>query len=150
MHCDPILSIEQSVGQPGGTRSDMTTEGPRVVLVVEDDDGMREAIESLLGAAGFDTAAYTSAEAMFAGESVDRSLCVISDLHLPAMSGLDLLTELRKRGAMTPVIVITGFDTAATREEAASRGAAAYLAKPFEGRALLAAIDSISAQAGQT
>jgi FixJ family two-component response regulator len=150
MRCVPVLSIERSFGQPGNMRFDMATEGPRVVLVVEDDDGMREAIESLLGAAGFDTAAYTSAEAMLAGGSGAGSLCVISDLNLPTMSGLDLLTELRKRGATTPVIVITGFDTAATREEAASRGAFAYLAKPFEGSALLAAIDSISAQAGQT
>jgi FixJ family two-component response regulator len=118
-----------------------------VVMVVEDDDGMREAIESLLGAAGFDTSTYRSAEAMLAGASSDGALCVISDMNLPAMSGLDLLTELRKRGTRTPVIVITGFDTAGARQEAAKRGAAAYLAKPFQGSALLAAIDSISAQA---
>ena len=63
----------------------------RIVIVVEDDEGMREAIESLLDVAGFATVAYGSAEALLAGGEVAGALCVVSDLKLPAMSGLELV-----------------------------------------------------------
>src|SRR5271154_1689706 len=119
----------------------------RMVLVVEDDQSMREAIEILLSAAGFSTVLYESAEALLAEENAAHALCVISDLNLPAMSGLDLLTELRRRSRQEPVIVITAYETASTRQEAARRGAAAYLTKPFPGAALLAAIAGVCTQA---
>jgi FixJ family two-component response regulator len=113
----------------------------RRVLVVDDDEGMREAIESLLAAAGFETAAYASAEALLAGGAVEGAACVISDLRLPSMSGFELLAELRARGALAPVIVITAHDAPGMSKEAARLGAAAFLAKPFPGSALLAAIE---------
>lgn len=116
----------------------------KTVLVVEDDDGMRQAIERLLSAAGFETAAYASAEALLAEAAVDDALCVISDLKLPAMSGLELLAKLRARGERPPVIMITAHDAPGVRAEAERRGAAAYLPKPFQGNALLAAIESAS------
>jgi len=112
------------------------------VLVAEDDDGMREAIETLLEAAGIDCAAYPSAEALLAGGAVDASVCVISDLKLPAMSGLDLLASLRARGPRPAVVLITAHDSPSTRAQAGRLGAAAYLAKPFSGGALLAAIEN--------
>ena len=125
--------------------------GPgRRVLVVDDDVGMREAIESLLDAAGFETATYASAEALLAGDPVDSAICVISDFKLPTMSGLDLLTELRARGGQPPVIVITAHDAPGLREIAERKGAAAYLCKPFAGRALLAAIESVAHSPGRT
>ena len=117
---------------------------PSTVLVVEDDDSMRDAIETLLTESGYSAVTYGSAEAMLAGGIVDCPLCVISDMHLPTMSGLDLLVELRRRRTPTPVIIITAFDSASTREEAMRRGAAAYMAKPFPSAALLAAISTIS------
>jgi two-component system, LuxR family, response regulator FixJ len=120
----------------------------RVVLIVEDDDGMREAIESLLRVSGFTTVVYGSAEAMLAEESSQRPLCAVSDLHLPAMSGLELLTELRRRNWHLPVIIITAHDSASTRQEAARLGAAAFLAKPFPSTALLGAIEEIAARTG--
>jgi len=121
----------------------MAMHSDRKVLVVEDDDGMREAIETLLDAAGIGTVVYSSAEALLAGGAVDDALCIISDIKLPAMSGLELLTELRARGARSPVIFITAHDGPAVRKEAERYGAAAYLAKPFMGSVLLAAIKSV-------
>jgi FixJ family two-component response regulator len=120
---------------------------PKVILVVEDDDSMREAIEILLGAAGFSTIVYGSAEAMLDEDTCERPLCVISDLNLPSMSGLDLLTELHRRSCHVPVIIITAYDSESTRQEAARRGAIAYLAKPFPSIALLTAIKTIDARA---
>ena len=113
------------------------------VLVVEDDDSMREAIEALLAAAGMDSVMYPSAEALLADSgSAAGAACVVSDLRLPGMSGLQLLRELRTPGILTPVIVITAHDSPAMRGEAERAGAVAYLAKPFLGSALLTAIRS--------
>ena len=114
------------------------------ILVVEDDDSMREAIATLLSLSGYRTLLFASAEAMLAEDAMERPLCVVSDLNLPAMSGLDLLIELRRRSWPTPVIIITAFDSPSTRQEAMRRGAAAYMAKPFPSTALLTAIHKIS------
>ena len=122
----------------------MATGSHGKVLVVEDDDSMREAIESLLGAADIETMLYGSADALLAGGAVADAACIVSDLMLPRMSGLDLLTELRGCAPWPPVIVITAHDAPGLRAEARRRGAAAYLAKPFPGRALLAAIQRVA------
>jgi len=134
--------------KPAAERSDATIGRGRSVLVIEDDDGMREAIESLLGAAGFETVAYASAEALLAGQAIEDATCVISDLKLPAMSGLELLAALRARGAQAPVILITAHDAPSVREDAARCGVAAFLAKPFQGTALLDAIERVARPAG--
>lgn len=125
----------------------MTMGDGRRILVIDDDDGMREAIESLLDAAGFETTVYASAEALLAGGAIDGAICIVSDLKLPAMSGLELISALHARGARPPVIVITAHDAPHAREEAERRGAAAYIAKPFSGSALLAAIERVGIQA---
>jgi len=117
----------------------MMTAGPKV-LVVDDDESMREAIERLLGAAGFEPVAYASAEAVLAAGADSEAACVISDLKLPAMSGLELLAELRARGQHQPLILITAYDAPGLSEDAMRRGAAAYLVKPFRGTALLDAV----------
>lgn len=118
---------------------------PSTVLIVEDDDSMRDAIDILLSLSGYRTLAFGSAEAMLAEDAIEQPLCVISDLNLPAMSGLDLLIKLRQRGWPTPVIIITAFDSPSTRNEAIRRGAVAYMAKPFPSAALLSAIHNLSA-----
>jgi FixJ family two-component response regulator len=120
----------------------MTLTG-RTVLLLEDDDSMREAIERLLVAAGFEPAAYVSAEELLASHDLEGVTCVVTDLKLPAMSGLELLAHLRSRGVEAPVILITAHDKPGLREDVLRRGAAAYLAKPFRGTALLATIRSV-------
>jgi FixJ family two-component response regulator len=104
---------------------------------------MREAIERLLDAAGYECAAYGSAEAMLAAGAGRNAACVVSDLTLPAMSGLELLTALRARGRREPLILITAHDAPGLRENAMKSGAVAYLAKPFRGTALLETIKQV-------
>ena len=113
------------------------------ILVVEDDDSMREAIERLLNAAGFGCSAYASADALLARGLDEESACVISDQRLPGMSGLELLAVLRERNISLPFILITAHDTAGLRQKAMSCGAAAYLAKPFRGTKLLEAVRGV-------
>jgi len=113
------------------------------ILVVEDDASMREAIERLLGAAGFAYLAYASADALLARGIDQGSACVISDLRLPGMSGLELLAALRERAVTLPFILITAHDTPGLREKAIECGAAAYLPKPFRGTTLLEAVRGV-------
>jgi FixJ family two-component response regulator len=110
------------------------------VLVVEDDDSMRQAIEQFLNAAGFGCEAFSSATALLAHGVDQESVCVVSDLRLPGMSGLELLGALYERNGSTPFILITAHDAPGLREKAMRCGAAAYLTKPFRGTALLDAI----------
>jgi two-component system response regulator FixJ len=121
-------------------RSAVVTHPAAKVLVVEDDESMREAIERLLDAGGFRCRAYASAVALLArGVDVDAA-CVISDLRMPAMSGLELLAALRERDFSLPFILVTAHDKPGMREQALSNGATAYLVKPFRGTVLLDAV----------
>jgi two-component system response regulator FixJ len=113
-----------------------------MVVVVEDDDSMRESIERLLGEAGFACMAFASADALLAQGLDERSACVISDLRLPGTSGLDLLAALRARDSSLPFILITGHDAPGLRQEATRRGATAYLPKPFRGTTLLQTVSA--------
>jgi FixJ family two-component response regulator len=115
----------------------------KLVLVVDDDESMRDAIHDLLNETGFASATYASAEELIAGGRIDGAFCLISDFKLPAMSGLELLSELRDQNIQLPAIVITAHDIPGFSEEAALRGAAAYLLKPFSGRALLTVLESL-------
>lgn len=110
------------------------------ILVVEDDAGMRLAIERLLDVGGFMCAAYESADALLAHGVDGDSACVISDLRMPGMSGLELLAALREQQILLPFILITAHDGPGLRQKAISSGAIAYLPKPFRGTALLDAV----------
>jgi two-component system response regulator FixJ len=118
----------------------LVVDARRKVLVVEDDDSMREAIERLLAAAGYEEAAYSSAEALLARGGPEGAECVVCDLKLPAMSGFELLDVFCAQGGWPPLILITAHDAPGLPEEAVRRGAAAYLAKPFRGTVLLDAV----------
>lgn len=110
------------------------------VILVEDDGSMCLAIERLLEAGGFACRAYASAEDLLAHGVAADAVCLVSDLRLPGMSGLQLLQVLRERGGWPPRVLMTAVDVPGTREAAARHGAVAYLVKPFEGAVLLNAV----------
>jgi FixJ family two-component response regulator len=114
----------------------------RRVLLVEDDESMRQAVERLLNAYDFECSVYASAEELLAQGGGEGAACVVSDLMLPAMSGLDMLAEMRARGGWPPLVLVTAHDRPGLCEEAVRHGAAGYLAKPFHGAALVAAVES--------
>jgi FixJ family two-component response regulator len=120
----------------------------KIVLVVDDDESMREAIHELLSATGFTNITYASAEELLAGGRINEAFCLVSDFRLPSRSGLELLSELRRQGSQLPAIVITAHDTPGLSQEAALQGAVAYLVKPFSGRALLTALESLRNDSG--
>jgi two-component system, LuxR family, response regulator FixJ len=110
------------------------------IAIVEDDSGVREALQRMLRASGFEARGYGSAEDFLDTSPAVDVGCLVVDIRLPGVSGLDLQRRLIETGRTYPVIFITAHDTAAARREAAELKAVAFLTKPFEGRLLLGAV----------
>jgi FixJ family two-component response regulator len=113
----------------------------RNIVVVEDDASMRQAIERILRAAGFEPTLFASAEALLESDATADAGCMVLDVHLPGLSGFQLRELLSKAGTRLPVIFITAHDEPAARDQAKSAGAVAFLAKPFSGRMLLEKVE---------
>jgi FixJ family two-component response regulator len=113
-----------------------------MVCVIDDDESIQRALRRLLSATGFRVETFSSAEEFLDSEHVRRADCLVLDVHLGGLSGLDLQARLAKSGAATPVVVITAHDDRPTRARAARVGAVDYLAKPFDDERLIAAIRS--------
>jgi FixJ family two-component response regulator len=114
--------------------------GRGLVAVIEDDADARSALGRLLDAAGFDYALFESAEAFLASQPGREWSCLIVDVQLTGMSGIDLQRTLRSEGSKAPVIVITAHGSDAIRERAEQGGCAAFLTKPFKGESILAVL----------
>jgi FixJ family two-component response regulator len=112
-----------------------------VVAIVEDDPGALKATERLVRAHGFRAEGFASAEAFLARESGQEPACLVLDIHLKGMSGMELRRYLNANGSRLPVIFITAADDHATRREAMQAGCVAYLQKPFSSRLLIDAIN---------
>ena len=109
----------------------------RLVAVVDDDASVRRALTRLLQSAGLRVLTCASATEFLATGVSSAPDCVILDIHLGGMSGLELLSRLRESGCSLPVLIITAHDDAQTREAAAQAGCTAYLRKPLDGKMLL-------------
>ena len=113
-----------------------------LLSVVDDDESVRESLPDLLREFGFAARAFSSAEEFLSSDSVEQTKCLILDIAMPGMNGLDLQQELRRRGQDIPVIFITGQKDEAIREQALKDGAANLLYKPFSDTALLEALNA--------
>jgi FixJ family two-component response regulator len=114
------------------------------VAVIEDDDLERCALGRLLQAGGFETALFESAEAFMASRENRAWLCLVVDVQLTGMSGIDLQRALRAEGSKVPIIITTGNKTDAIRERAEQAGCVGFLRKPCSGDAILALVGSIA------
>lgn len=117
------------------------------VVVVDDDESVRKALRRLIRSAGMTVAAYASAEQFLAAGSSPGSACLVLDVRLPGMSGLDLQRLLAASGRDVATVVITAFDDSDVRRAALAAGAVDFIAKPFERERLLAAVSAAMAQA---
>jgi len=118
----------------------MITERP-VVFVVDDDSRVRDALSSLLASAGLDVAVFASATEFLEAEKPDAPACVVLDLELPDINGLELQKELAEREA-PPIVFITGHGDIPSSVKAMKAGAVEFLCKPFGDEELLRAIDA--------
>lgn len=114
--------------------------GSPTVYLIDDDASVRRALGRVMNLARLEWAAYDSAESFLAGSLPAGTGCIIADLTLSGMSGLDLKVELDARGIHLPLILLTAHDTEETRAAARAAGAAAYFRKPVDIEALLDAI----------
>ncbi len=115
---------------------------PPVISVVDDEAPVRKALGRLLRAAGFQVEVYASGREFLGSLESRIPGCLILDLHLPELSGLDVLQRLAEEQIHLPCVVITGKDEPGLSERVLAYGAAAYLKKPIDEEALLAAITS--------
>jgi two-component system response regulator FixJ len=128
----------------------MTAE--RIVHVVDDDDATRDSLAFLLSAAGIEPRTYASADAFLEAVHGGVTGCVVTDVRMPGMSGIELMSALRDRGLSNPVIVVTGHGDVPLAVEAMKLGAIDFIEKPFDDAAMLAAIEAAStrhARAGE-
>jgi FixJ family two-component response regulator len=113
-----------------------------LVTVVDDDLSVRESLPNLLRQFGFSAIAFSSPEEFLASDCVDQTRCLILDVVMPRVSGLDLQQQLKLRSPAIPIIFITGQKQEGIRKRALEQGAVAFLFKPVTGTVLLEAVNA--------
>jgi two-component system, LuxR family, response regulator FixJ len=114
----------------------------QIIYVIDDDDAVRQSLEFMLKAAGIKARSFDSAKAFLEVLPEISSGCVVTDVRMPEITGIDLLRMLKKSNPDLPVIVITGHGDISLAVEAMKIGAIDFLEKPFDGQQLLAAVRS--------
>ncbi|MBX9828239.1 MAG: response regulator [Xanthobacteraceae bacterium] len=112
-----------------------------VIAIVDDDDAVRRAVRALLRSLGHHVLAFASGEEFLHSAQLPETSCLITDVQMPGMSGIDLQARLQESGHRLPVIVITAFPDESVRKRAMQLGALSFLAKPLDETALTDCLD---------
>jgi CheY-like chemotaxis protein len=149
------LSTEGKSRQPGngtnglrlidvaGRSKEMRLNATRpFVAVVDDDEAIRDSLPRLLKALGFKSKSFASADAFLASDALQRASCLILDVAMPGMGGLELMRQPAVQSSGTPIIFITALHDEGLRREVIHAGAVECLFKPFHARALVQALDA--------
>jgi FixJ family two-component response regulator len=118
----------------------ITKQTNKLVAVVDDDDSMRVALEGLLKAVGFPARAFASAEEFLKSGQQHQTSCLIADIRMPGMSGLELQAQLNAERCKIPTIFITAHGDEKMRLQALRAGAVEFLSKPFDEEVLLESV----------
>jgi len=119
-----------------------------VISVIDDDASVRAATDNLLSSHGYLVHTFASAEHFLQSTQLNHSSCVVADVQMPAMSGLDLLTHMRAQGHNVPFIFITAFPEESVRDRALRAGAIGFLAKPFAAPDLIKCVETAVRRGG--
>ena len=109
----------------------------QVICIVDDDSWARGGLEELLLSLGYKTCAFASAELFLNSGAVHQARCLITDLHMPGLNGLELLRTLQREGHRIPIIVVTAYPNETHRARAFEQGALCFLTKPYDQQSLL-------------
>jgi FixJ family two-component response regulator len=112
----------------------------KTVAIVDDDEAVRVALEGLLKSAGLTARAFESAEEFINSGQQRQAACLIADIRMPGMSGLELQAKLNADGCRIPIVFITAHGDAKMRIQALRAGAVEFMAKPFDDEALLESV----------
>jgi FixJ family two-component response regulator len=113
-----------------------------MISIVDDDESVREATKGLVRSLGYAAEAFASAEEFLSSSSVHATSCVIADVQMPGLSGIELQNRLAADGLQLPVIFVTAFPDERTRRRAMAAGAVDYLSKPFTDEQLVSCLDT--------
>ena len=113
-----------------------------LISIVDDDASVRAATNNLVRSHGYCAHTFASAEEFLQSANLNDTSCVITDVQMRAISGIELLLLLRIRGHRVPIIFITAFPTEELRARALKAGAVGFLAKPFDGEALINCLET--------
>ena len=120
----------------------MSAKSNALISIVDDDESVREALEGLIESLGFSAHAFASAIDFLASDDVGDTACMIADVHMPHMTGVELYRRLTELGRAVPTILITAYPDDAIRDRALADGVLCYLSKPFNDDALIACVRS--------
>jgi FixJ family two-component response regulator len=115
---------------------------PPVISIVDDDRSVRAATYNLVRSLGYTVHTFASAEEFLRSPHLKDTSCVIADVQMPAMSGVELQSHLLAKGRRVPFIFITAFAVESARRQALKAGATCFLTKPFDGEALIKCLDA--------
>jgi len=121
----------------------------QIVAVVDDDESLRRSLRNLLGSVGFRVETFASAEAFLQSIHQQQTGCLVLDLRMPGMNGFDLLRHLSDTSSRIPTVILTAHGDDEARQRSLQAGAVAFLNKPFNGNALLAAVRTALDQGGR-
>jgi FixJ family two-component response regulator len=108
-----------------------------MISIVDDDESVREATKGLVRSLGYSATTFASAEAFLQSKWINDTRCVISDVQMPGLSGVDLQSRLIAQGNRTPIILVSAFSDERTRARALKAGAIGFLSKPFSEERLI-------------
>ena len=117
-----------------------------VISIIDDDFSVRLAISRLVRALGYHAHAFASAGEFLDSQRINDTRCVVADVQMPGMTGIELQSFLRAQGSSVPIIFITAFPEESLRAQALKEGAVCFLSKPFDGTKLIECIDSALAR----
>jgi FixJ family two-component response regulator len=112
-----------------------------MISIVDDDESVREATKGLVRSLGYAAATFCSAEEFLKSDRVSETSCLIADVQMPGMSGVDLQDRMIEEGFHTPVIFMTAFPEAKIRARVLQAGACGFLSKPFTEESLIECLD---------
>lgn len=111
------------------------------IAIVDDDESVREALRNLLRSVGYEVRAFCSAEDFLGRPESDAFSCLVTDIQMPGMGGLELQKRLVASGPPLPVILMTAFPREHVRQQAEELGAAGFLTKPFDGSRMIECVE---------
>jgi FixJ family two-component response regulator len=117
-----------------------------VVAAVDDDGRVRASIQSVLESAGYEAVVFASAEAFLESRVLRQATCLLADVRLPGMDGLELQRRIRRARPQLPIIFITAHDDEHIRQQALQDGAVDFLVKPFDAAQLLDSIEGVASK----